>query len=91
MNKLLILLVRAYRVAISPMIPPRCRFLPTCSDYAVQALERHGALTGAGLVLRRLLRCHPFHPGGIDEVPPVGQAAWRCACKRMQAERGIDR
>jgi putative membrane protein insertion efficiency factor len=91
MNKLLILLVRVYRIAISPMIAPRCRFLPTCSDYAVQALERHGAWTGAGLALRRLLRCHPFQVGGIDEVPPTGQAGWRCTCKRTHAGSSIDR
>jgi len=69
MKALLLMLVRAYRVAISPLFPPRCRFLPSCSDYALQAVERHGALAGGWLALRRFARCHPFNPGGIDEVP----------------------
>ena len=69
MKRVLLLLVRAYRLAISPLFPPRCRFLPSCSEYAVQALERHGAITGGWLALRRFLRCNPLNPGGIDEVP----------------------
>lgn|SRR5690606_21617873 len=69
MKALLMMLVRAYRLAISPLFPPRCRFLPSCSDYALQAVERHGALAGGWLALRRFARCHPFNPGGIDEVP----------------------
>ncbi len=67
------LLVRGYRLAISPLFPPRCRFLPSCSDYALQAIERHGAWVGGWLALRRVLRCNPLNPGGIDEVPaPFG-------------------
>lgn len=62
-------LVRAYRLTISPLFPPRCRFLPSCSDYALQALERHGAIAGGCLALRRFVRCNPLNPGGIDEVP----------------------
>lgn len=69
MKALLTMLVRAYRLAISPLFPPRCRFLPSCSDYALEAVERHGAMAGGWLALRRFARCHPFHPGGIDEVP----------------------
>jgi len=69
MKALLMMLVRAYRLAVSPLFPPRCRFLPSCSDYALQAVERHGALAGGWLALRRFARCHPFNPGGIDEVP----------------------
>src|SRR5690606_28729770 len=69
MKALLMMLVRAYRLAISPLFPPRCRFLPSCSDYALQAVERHGALAGGWLALRRFARCHPFSQGGIDEVP----------------------
>ncbi len=66
---LLVLLVKAYRRLVSPMLPPACRFYPSCSAYAETALERHGALKGSWLAARRLARCHPFHPGGIDPVP----------------------
>ena len=66
---LLLLLVRAYRRLVSPALPPACRFYPSCSAYAEGALTRHGALKGSWLTVRRLARCHPFHPGGIDPVP----------------------
>ena len=66
---LLLLLVRAYRRLVSPALPPSCRFYPSCSQYAEAALLRHGALRGGWLTARRLARCHPFHPGGIDPVP----------------------
>jgi putative membrane protein insertion efficiency factor len=59
----------AYRRYVSPALPARCRFYPSCSAYAQEALARHGALRGSGLAFRRLLRCHPFHPGGYDPVP----------------------
>ncbi len=68
-RKILIGLIRIYRVSISPLIGPRCRYLPTCSDYAAQAIERHGACCGGSLALRRILRCHPWGGSGIDEVP----------------------
>lgn len=61
--------VRFYQRAISPTRPPRCRFIPTCSQYAVEALETHGALRGTWLALVRLLKCAPWHPGGVDLVP----------------------
>jgi uncharacterized protein len=67
----LILLVKCYRWFVSPLLPPACRFYPSCSAYAVEALQRHGALRGSWLAIRRLGRCHPFHPGGIDPVPDV--------------------
>jgi hypothetical protein len=67
--KPLIWLVRGYQLAISPMLPPSCRFHPTCSCYAIEALRRHGALRGGWLALRRISRCHPWHPGGHDPVP----------------------
>jgi uncharacterized protein len=61
--------VRFYQRAISPTRPPRCRFVPTCSDYALEAVQVHGALRGGWLALRRLLKCAPWHPGGVDLVP----------------------
>ncbi|MGD9943850.1 MAG: membrane protein insertion efficiency factor YidD [Burkholderiaceae bacterium] len=92
MKGLLAGLIRFYRVAISPMLPPRCRFLPTCSDYALQAIERHGAVAGGWLALKRLARCHPFAQGGLDEVPESVpgrslRASLRCACHRPGALR----
>jgi putative membrane protein insertion efficiency factor len=65
----LVALIRAYQLVISPALPPACRFTPTCSQYALEAVRRHGALRGSWLALRRLARCHPFNPGGIDAVP----------------------
>ena len=61
-------LLRFYKAAVSPLLPPSCRFIPTCSEYAREAVERYGALRGATLGARRILRCHPFHPGGYDPV-----------------------
>jgi uncharacterized protein len=62
-------LVHAYRWLISPLLGPNCRFYPSCSAYALEALERFGALRGSWLIVRRLGRCHPWHPGGFDPVP----------------------
>jgi putative membrane protein insertion efficiency factor len=62
--------VRAYRVLVSPLLPPSCRFLPTCSEYAEDAFRTQGLVRGAMLTLGRLLRCHPFCAGGFDPVPP---------------------
>ncbi len=67
--RLLVMLIRGYQIAISPLLPPSCRYTPSCSDYAIQALRRHGALKGSWLAARRLGRCHPFRPGGYDPVP----------------------
>ena len=69
MAKVLILAIRAYQYLISPLLPPSCRFYPSCSRYAIQALRTRGALRGAGLTVWRLLKCHPFHPGGYDPLP----------------------
>ena len=66
----LIALVKAYRYVVSPLIGPSCRFHPSCSEYAVGALRRFGALRGSWLAARRIARCHPWHPGGYDPVPP---------------------
>jgi len=74
--RLLTLLVRAYQLVLSPLLGPRCRFYPSCSAYAVQALSTHGALRGTYLAGRRLLRCHPWNPGGVDHVPPAGSFTW---------------
>lgn len=62
-------LIAVYRALLSPALGPRCRFLPSCSEYAATSIQRHGALRGGYLAVRRLCRCHPFHPGGYD--PPV--------------------
>lgn len=69
MKKLLMAIVRFYRREISPYKPPCCRFYPTCSAYALEAIEIHGALKGTYLAIRRVLRCNPFHEGGYDPVP----------------------
>ncbi|HEY3809238.1 MAG TPA: membrane protein insertion efficiency factor YidD [Steroidobacteraceae bacterium] len=62
-------LLRGYQLLISPLLGPRCRFHPSCSQYAIDAVRLHGSLRGSCLSLRRLLRCHPWHPGGYDPVP----------------------
>lgn len=69
MKKVLLLFVQFYRGFISPLLPPSCRYVPTCSEYALIAIERYGARRGGYLALKRILRCHPFHKGGYDPVP----------------------
>ena len=69
MTRLLLALLSGYRRLVSPLLLPRCRFEPSCSAYAVEALERYGAGRGSWLALRRVARCHPFHTGGYDPVP----------------------
>lgn len=71
MKWLLIGLVNLYRWFISPLLGPRCRFYPTCSEYALIALRHHGAIKGSWLALKRIGKCHPAHPGGLDPVPGV--------------------
>jgi uncharacterized protein len=74
--RVLTLLIRGYQLVLSPLLGPRCRFYPSCSAYAVHALGTHGAIKGTWLAARRLLRCHPWNPGGVDHVPPAGQFSW---------------
>jgi putative membrane protein insertion efficiency factor len=76
-DRILIVLLRGYKRAISPLLGPRCRFVPSCSEYAMEAIGRFGALRGGWMALRRLGRCHPLHPGGLDPVPGHDAA---CAC-----------
>ena len=66
---LALLIIALYRKAISPLLPPACRFYPSCSDYAREAIGRHGAVRGTWLATKRVARCHPYHPGGFDPVP----------------------
>ncbi|TAE29285.1 MAG: membrane protein insertion efficiency factor YidD [Candidatus Kapaibacterium sp.] len=69
MKWLVLLILRAYQLVLSPMLPAACRFYPTCSEYAMQAVEKHGAMRGSWLAAQRIGRCHPWHAGGIDPVP----------------------
>jgi putative membrane protein insertion efficiency factor len=69
LRQLLLWIIRAYQLLVSPWLRPSCRFYPSCSCYAHAAIEKHGALRGGWLALRRLLRCHPFNEGGYDPVP----------------------
>lgn len=68
MKKIFILLIKFYRLFLSPLKPPTCRFMPTCSEYALIAFERYGVIRGGYLTVKRILKCHPFHPGGYDPV-----------------------
>lgn len=67
----LVALVRLYQLVMRPLLPPLCRFYPSCSDYALEALRVHGPARGSWLTVRRVCKCHPFHPGGVDLVPPA--------------------
>jgi len=69
MRYIFIFIINVYRTCISPFFPGKCRYIPTCSEYAVLALEKYGVLKGGWLALKRILRCHPGHPGGFDPLP----------------------
>ncbi|MEO8185913.1 MAG: membrane protein insertion efficiency factor YidD [Burkholderiaceae bacterium] len=75
---ILIAAIRGYRFLLSPWMGNACRYWPTCSEYSMQAIERHGVLRGSWMTLARLARCHPYGAGGLDPVPP--QFSWRCWC-----------
>ena len=86
MNRLLVWLLRGYQLLVSPMLGQNCRFYPSCSNYAIEALEVHGAARGGWLALRRVCRCHPWNDGGVDPVPhPAANSAHSsptaCGCK----------
>jgi len=87
MNKLLVALLRGYQLLLSPMMGQSCRFYPTCSNYAIEAVRTHGAARGSLLAARRVCKCHPWHEGGVDLVPPVPPAPAKnssptaCGCK----------
>ncbi|ANB62219.1 putative membrane protein insertion efficiency factor (plasmid) [Anoxybacillus amylolyticus] len=69
MKQLLMAIIRFYQLVISPLKPPTCRFYPTCSHYGLEAIRRFGAIKGGWLTIKRVVKCHPFHPGGFDPVP----------------------
>jgi putative membrane protein insertion efficiency factor len=81
----LLALLWVYRTFVSPVLPPACRYHPSCSEYALQAVRIHGPFRGTWLAIRRLLRCHPFAPGGPDPVPPRGAA---CAAPNLSRDHG---
>jgi uncharacterized protein len=80
MTRILLLCLRAYRFALSPLLGNQCRFAPTCSQFAIEAIERFGPVRGSMLAVGRVLRCNPWHAGGWDPVPARAQAAGGCAC-----------
>jgi len=80
---LLLLLLRAYQLCISPLLGPRCRFYPTCSSYAMEAIREHGAARGCLMAAVRLCKCHPWHPGGFDPVPKKTAAPHTGGCNHF--------
>jgi len=85
MKSLLLLLLRAYQLGISPFLGQNCRFYPCCSSYAAEAIREHGAARGSLLAAKRLCKCHPWHPGGVDPVPKKvtdKQEEAACACRQ---------
>lgn len=85
MVRILGFLIRGYQYCLSPLMAQHCRYYPSCSSYALTAIERHGALKGSYLAARRLLRCHPWAPGGYDPVP--GEASSEATCRHCQTDQ----
>jgi putative membrane protein insertion efficiency factor len=83
MKSLLLLLIRGYQYLLRPMLGSNCRFYPSCSDYAREAVQAHGAARGSWLAARRVCRCHPYHPGGYDPVPPPADKGARDLARDM--------
>ena len=81
LKSLLIGLIRFYQYFISPLKPPSCRFYPTCSSYAIEALKVHGPIKGLWLTVKRVGKCHPLHPGGLDLVPEKTPGKRKCNCR----------
>ena len=75
MRTLILWLIKGYRRFVSPLFPPTCRFQPTCSQYALEAIATYGTIKGGWLAITRILRCHPFHPGGYDPVPSADKSS----------------
>ena len=88
-DRLLISLLRAYKRWLSPLLGPRCRFVPTCSEYAMQAIARHGAARGGWLAVKRLAKCAPWHPGGVDLVPPTNTSVPPFPLRAAQEESPV--
>ena len=88
MRKILIAIVRLYQGTLRSLLGGQCRFFPSCSCYAIEALDKHGAVRGSWLSLKRVCRCHPFHPGGVDLVPSVSvkDRTWRHAAAPVSME-----
>lgn len=87
--KFLRMLVRLYQLTLSPWVGRSCRFVPTCSNYAIEALEKYGAVKGTYLTIYRLLRCHPLGGRGLDPVP--AKFRWRCWCRKCRPEEQEDK
>ena len=87
-RRVVVLLLRAYRAVVSPLYGPTCRFYPSCSAYALTAVERHGVLRGGRLAIWRLLRCNPWNSGGVDPVPPLGVLSHECSVDSGDAGKG---
>ena len=83
MRPVMLWIIRGYQKAISPLLPPSCRFVPSCSEYGYEAISTYGALRGGYMAVRRILRCNPFHPGGYDPVPLPGHDSQDDAADRV--------
>ncbi len=90
-SRLMILLIRAYQLLLSPLVGQCCRFHPSCSHYFVEALQKHGCLRGTWLGVVRLFKCHPFHPGGHDPVPQPGHRSRRADDAQSDAGESVSR